>query len=548
VGFVFERCFKVIAGAGGAGLLVGPDAQQRVPTHLGITSKRWSVSLKLALRLAAVCVVPACVAGAMDYQRSALAPPIPAREFRGVWIATVGNIDWPSKPGLTTAEQKKELIAILDRMAGLKLNAVLFQVRPACDAMYASQIEPWSEYLTGTMGKAPAPFYDPLAFAIEAAHNRGLELHAWFNPYRALHFTSKSAIAPNHVTRAHPEFVRKYGKYYWLDPGEPGVRDYTLSVVMDVVRRYDIDGVHLDDYFYPDRVDAGADADFPDDASWRKWSAHGLPSPMSRPDWRRANVNTFVEQAYRSIKAAKPWVKFGISPRGIWRPGYPAQIKGMDAYATIYADSRKWLAEGWVDYFAPQLYWPVESRDQNFGALLGWWAQQNPKARHVWPGLNLSKAESWRPEEIQDQIRLTRRQPRVTGYICYNTSSLMRSATLRASLERDFNARLALVPATPWLSTNAPGKPALLLSAPGSGDLRLFIGKLSQENQSRWWLLQTRSGMDWKDELLPGTVRVKYFGNAQPDAIAVTLIDRFGNAGQPVVFEKRKRFMVPEGL
>ena len=269
---------------------------------------------------------------------------------------------------------------------------------------------------------------------------------------------------------------------------------------------------------------------------------------MSRPDWRRANVNTFVEQAYHSIKAAKPWVKFGISPRGIWRPGYPAQIKGMDAYATIYADSRKWLAEGWVDYFAPQLYWPLESREQNFGALLGWWAQQNPKARHVWPGLNLSKAESWRPEEIQDQIRLTRRQPRVTGYICYNTSSLMRSATLRASLERDFNARLALVPATPWLSTNAPGKPALLLSAPGSGDLRLFIGKHSQENQSRWWLLQTRSGMDWKDELLPGTVRVKYFGNAQPDAIAVTLIDRFGNAGQPVVFEKRKRFMVLEGL
>ena len=449
------------------------------------------------LRLAAAFFAPAFVAGAVGYQPSALVPPGTLREFRGVWVATVGNIDWPSKPGLTTAQQKRELIEILDHAAQLKLNAVLLQVRPACDALYASPIEPWSEYLTGTMGKAPQPFYDPLAFAVEEAHRRGLELHAWFNPYRALHFTSKSQIAPNHVSKTHPDLVRKYGNYLWLDPGEPGVRDYTLSVVMDVVKRYDIDGVHFDDYFYPDRRDSGADSDFPDEASWKKYLASASGARMSREDWRRENVNAFVERVYDSIKAVKPWVKFGISPRGIWRPGYPPQIKGMDAWGNVYADSRKWLANGWLDYFTPQLYWPIESKEQSFGALLKWWSQQNTKGRDLWPGLNATRANQWRPDEIPDQIRRARNQPGITGYVCYNASSLFRNESLSTTLEQEINVQPALVPALSWLHAGAPAKPALYLSGFTRGNLQLWMGKLSQDAQSRWWLLQTRSNGTW---------------------------------------------------
>jgi len=478
------------------------------------------------------------VAGAVGYQPSAVVPPQPAREFRGVWVATVANIDWPSRPGLSTSVQKEELLRILNRAAQLRLNAVIFQVRPACDAMYASAIEPWSEYLTGRMGKAPAPFYDPLAFAVEEAHKRGLELHAWFNPYRALHFTSKSALAANHVSRTHPEFVRQYGRYLWLDPGEPGMRDYTLSVVLDVVRRYDIDGVHLDDYFYPDRADSGAASDFPDNASWWKYRMSRTGGGMTRDDWRRENVNAFIERAYHSIKAAKPWVKFGVSPHGIWRPGHPPQIKGLDAYATIYADSRKWFAKGWLDYFAPQLYWPIESKEQSFVALLNWWARQNSSQRHLWPGLDVARADQWRPGEIAGQIRLVREEAGVTGYICYSASSLMRDTEVSAALPESVNREPALVPASPWLAKNRPSKPALFMNGLKGGDLQLMLGKPSQRDDTRWWLIQTRSGEKWTTEIIPGREWAKHFGNCRPDTIAVSRIDRAGDASQPVVLEK----------
>ncbi len=316
--------------------------------------------------------------------------PAPAREFRAAWIATVGNSCWPSKPGLTTAQQKAELLAILDRAAALKLNAVIFQVRPACDALYQSSIEPWSEYLTGIQGRAPSPFYDPLAFAVAEAHKRGLELHAWFNPFRAHHAQAVSPIAPNHVSRAHPEWVRPYGKLLWLDPGEPAVRDYSVRVVMDVVKRYDVDGVHFDDYFYPyaETNSAGVKMDFHDDATWKKF---GASSGLARDDWRRHNVDLFINEIYHHIKAEKPWVKFGISPFGIWRPQNPPGIKGFDAYSEIYADSLKWLHEGWCDYFSPQLYWGIEPPAQSFPALLAWWNGQNIRHRHIWPGMDSLK-------------------------------------------------------------------------------------------------------------------------------------------------------------
>ncbi len=275
--------------------------------------------------LSAFCILISAKLFAADENISV---PPPAREFRAAWITEVAvNPDWPSKPGLTTAQQKAELISLLDRAQQLHFNAVFFQVRPACDAFYSSSIEPWSDRITGTMGKAPEPFYDPLAFTIAEAHKRGLELHAWFNPFRAAHPETKSPPAPNHITRTHPELVRHYADQIWLDPGEPAAQARTLAVVLDVVKRYDVDGVVFDDYFYPYPVKnfAGHELDFPDDASWQKY---GMKTGLTRDDWRRDNVNQLVQKVSQEIKAAKPQVQFGISPFGIWRPQNPLANKG----------------------------------------------------------------------------------------------------------------------------------------------------------------------------------------------------------------------------
>ena len=309
-------------------------------------------------------------------------PPTVAREFRAVWVATVDNIDWPSKRTLGTDEQKAELITLLDRAASTGLNAVIFQVRPAGDALYESSIEPWSEYLTGRQGKAPSPLWDPLAFAVKEAHARGLELHAWFNPYRAKHPSAKGPLARSHLSRTNPSLVKTYGTHLWMDPGEPAVRARTLKVVLDVVKRYDIDGVHLDDYFYPYKEKrTNGSTDFPDDASFKKYRKAG--GDLDRDDWRRSNVDKLIEAMHVGIAKTKPWVKFGISPFGIWRPGNPESVVGFDAYTQLYADSRKWLRAGWVDYFTPQLYWAIAPEKQSYPKLLAWWAGQNEKGRHL---------------------------------------------------------------------------------------------------------------------------------------------------------------------
>jgi len=472
------------------------------------------------------------------YDPARLTPPPPAREFRAAWIATVANIDWPSKPGLPVAEQKAELTALLERAAQLKLNALIFQVRPACDALYASTFEPWSEYLTGTMGQAPEPAYDPLALAVAQAHQRGLELHAWFNPYRAGLTASKSPVAANHVRRTHPQLVREYGKYLWLDPGEREVQEYSLRVVMDVVKRYDVDGVHFDDYFYPYKESVGGkELEFPDDASWKKLGAGG---PLSREEWRRENVNRFILRVYQSIKATKPCVKFGVSPFGIWRPGNPAQIKGLDAYAELYADSRKWLVNGWLDYCAPQLYWAIEPKEQSFPALLTWWDDQNPKRRHIWPGMSTAKAATkWKPDEIPNQIRLARKQAVSSGHIHWNLKSLLRNPELQTTLAHGLYAEAALIPASKWLDSVAPGKPTLEATPDATGSVKLTWTHAGDEPV--WlWLLQTRHGKQWTTEILPAHVRTHTLAGGLPDAIALSAVDRVGNASLAAARSLRK--------
>ena len=319
------------------------------------------------------------------------------RELRGLWVATVNNGDWPSRRDLSSDQQKQELIAILDRAAAVHVNAIFLQVRPMADAFYPSALEPWSQFLGAT------PDYDPLAFAVQEAHARGLELHAWFNPFRG---------NPTTALRAY-----NYGRFVWMDPGDEAVRQRALDVISDVVRRYDIDGVHLDDYFYPYPENNG---DFPDEPSWQNYRGR-----LSRDAWRRDNINRFVRDLYASVKAIRPNVEVGISPFGIWRPRHPRQIRGFDAYAKIYADSKLWLQEGWVDYLAPQLYWPIEKREQSFPALLHWWSRQDIRGRGIVTGISINRPAT--RAEIARQLALVRDERQSVGFILFSAHTIMQN-------------------------------------------------------------------------------------------------------------------------
>ncbi|NJD11100.1 MAG: hypothetical protein FIB01_11930 [Gemmatimonadetes bacterium] len=462
--------------------------------------------------------------------------PALAREFRGVWVATVDNIDWPSAPGLPTERQQAELLAIMDRAVQLRLNAVIFQVRTQADALYASALEPWSEWLTGTMGQAPSPFYDPLQFAIEAAHERGLELHAWFNPYRAHSPAGRSPISANHISVARPELVRRYGTHLWLDPGEPGVQQHSIDVMLDVLRRYDVDGIHIDDYFYPYReVDsARVEIPFPDDASWQRYLAAG--GQLSRSDWRRHNVDQFVARLYAAIKETKPGVKFGVSPIGIWRPGHPAEACCFDAYEQIWADARKWLAEGSLDYFVPQLYRTMADTLMNYGVMLGWWGEQNLRNRHIYVGMIPSSVRSerrpggWSRDEIIGQIYVARGHPAAQGHVHFSARALMPSPdSLVARLQRRVYRSPALVPVSPWLGTGAPPAAPRIALAPGNPGQVLLRVQPGDNGEVRSWVVRARYGRRWQVDVVPaGRTEIALLGAAPLTEVAVSAVDRYG--------------------
>jgi uncharacterized lipoprotein YddW (UPF0748 family) len=548
--------------------------------------KQRGTRVVLAGALGCALLVAGCGGAVANPPEQGVGPPPVEREFRGVWVAAVGNYDWPSAPGLPVAEQQAELVRMLERARELRLNAVILHVRTAGDALYASELEPWSEYLTGEQGRPPEPFYDPLAFAIDEAHARGLELHAWFNPYRALHPTGSGRMAAHHISRTHPELVLRYGTHLWMDPGEDAVRERSLAVILDVLRRYDVDGIHIDDYFYPYREPGpdGQPLDFPDSASYGRYLAGG--GTLARGDWRRANVDRFVREMYEAVKREKPWVKVGISPIGTWRPGVAPQLGGFDAYEQIYADSRRWLVEGWLDYFVPQLYWPIGRTDVSFPLLLDWWARQNVLGRSLWAGLAPTRVDmdvggrgGWAPDEIPAQLHVTRGHPGSDGHVHYRISSLMgdgafdwingadtlsrrqvdsiravqrrvqlRRDTLQRKLLAETYTRPALVPTSPWLDSIPPAPPVASLSRAGGRvtvSLRPGAGKppFLWVIQSRWpegWradtvpparrslFIATREWPEgWRTEIVPAGGRAWIIGGAAPGASA-------GVPGSPV--------------
>jgi uncharacterized lipoprotein YddW (UPF0748 family) len=491
--------------------------------------------LILAVVAALAPVLPDVRLGA---QPSPSSPPAVDREFRAVWVATVGNIDWPSKQGLSTWDQQRELLAILDRAVSLNLNAVIFQIRPGADALYSSPYEPWSQFITGRQGRPPEPLWDPLAFAVEQAHRRGLELHAWFNPYRAAYMRDTLA-ALTHISKSDPELVRQYGRFLWMDPGDAEVRRRSVRAVVDVVKRYDVDGVHIDDYFYPypENDSSGKPLPFPDSVTYARYRKGG--GTLAKDDWRRDNVDKLVQTFYKSVHAAKPWVKVGVSPFGIWRPGNPAQIKGFDAYAQIYADSKKWLQAGWLDYLAPQLYWPIKPPDQSFPILYDWWLAQNTKQRHIWPGLATyrvaeNSARHISSQEVVDEIDTTRaRAPRERslGHIHYNMSALMKNPdSLDEKLANRYIAP-ALVPASPWLGAKVPGRPAITQgNSAATGELVVTFSP--PKGETPWlWTVSTLVGGVWTTAVLPGWVRSHRVADPATTRAVVRAVSRTGIEG-----------------
>lgn len=392
----------------------------------------------------------------------ALAPAVPAQpapkhEFRGAWIATVTNLDWPWTNDV--AQQKADLVAKLDALKAAGINAVMFQIRTEADAFYASSLEPWSRWLTGEQGKAPDPFYDPLAFAIEEAHKRGMELHAWFNPYRAVRGSGYPQAA-NHVSVARPEWILTFApaaagldSLKIINPGIPAARSYIADVVMDVVNRYDVDGVHFDDYFYPYPPNEIRGEDV---ATFNQYRG-----PFNDINvWRKYNINMFVREVGERIRASKPWVKYGISPFGIWKSGVPAGINGLSAVDVLHADALVWLQEQWLDYLTPQLYWPFGG-GQDYGKLAPWWASMM-NGRHLYPGLALYR--NYTTAEVPNQIRFNRAHPDIQGSVLFRTGNVLANSNkVTDSLRTNLYHRPALTPTMPWKSLEAPSGPSLLL-------------------------------------------------------------------------------------
>ena len=430
-------------------------------------------------------------------------PPPPLREFRGAWLATVRGIDFPNEPGASTEKQQKELLAIIEKAAALKLNALIFQVRSMGDAFYKSDIEPWSPWLTGVMGKAPSPAWDPLEFAIKEAHARGIELHAWFNPFRAMN-GNKYTPGGNHVSIQHPNWVSRYDADMWMDPGIEGVREQAKAVIMDVVKRYDVDGVHIDDYFYPYPVKkkgAAGYIEFEDMKSFAAYQSGG--GKLDRKAWRRDNVDGLVRDIYEGIKKLKPAVRFGISPFGLWRPGFPEGTgKGaLDPYEMIAADSLKWLQNGWCDYLAPQLYWPIKPANLSYTSLFDWWLKQNTAHRHIWPGMASQKILVDRqPAEILREISVTRERGQFMppGHIHWNVTALMKNqGTLATMVKERAYQDIALPPSASWLGADVPLRP-LVKTSGGKAEWGFEDPRLEGLGVGKWWLLQVNDGEAWK--------------------------------------------------
>jgi len=390
----------------------------------------------------------------------------PKREFRGVWVATVANIDWPSKPGLDARLQQEEIIEILEQHKKNGVNAIILQVRPTADAIYPSKLEPWSRFISGEQGKAPVPYYDPLEFWIREAHSRGMELHAWFNPYR-ISLSLEDKLSDSHIIHQHPEWCFSYGTRYYFSPANPEVREFVKNIVIDVVHRYDVDAVHFDDYFYPYQVEG---TPIPDSLEFVLYGDHFYPERVE--NWRRQNVDTIIQELSKAIKDVKPWVKFGISPFGVWRnrdmdPSGSETNAGTSNYDGLYADVISWQRKGWIDYLMPQLYWRDDHPRADFSTLAYWWNDFG-YGRSVYVGLapsrisRKSEHKLWRNKNhLLQQIEMIRSMEGYHGFGFFSSRHFFRKELkiLNRKLQKQYSQHPSLVPVMPWIDAVAPEAP-----------------------------------------------------------------------------------------
>ncbi|MEX0680099.1 MAG: family 10 glycosylhydrolase [Balneolales bacterium] len=398
----------------------------------------------------------------------------PREDFRGVWLASIGNLDWPVSNEQTVEEQKADAVAILDSLKGIGINAVLFQVRAESDALYASSYDPWSFWLTGEQGRAPDPFYDPLFFMVREAHKRGMELHAWLNPFRVERKKGQYDLAGNNVSLREPgwilEFESRPGEYYtMLNPGLPGVRDYVTNVVVDIIRRYDVDGIHFDDYFYPASPVSNEDS-----LAWRAYDN----DTGDIGDWRRDNINRLMAQIHDSLQALAPHVSYGISPFPI-RKNDDAGTNGLESYYTLYADGQAWLEAQSIDYINPQLYFEIGNDQADYASMLAYWTEAAyNNRRYIYAGLSpykLLPPHDWTLEQAVSQLRMNVEHPFLQGNIYFRTEHLLSNPKGYTDVLRDELYRYpALTPSMPWKNQEAPMQ-IDRLAASWSGDGRVVL-------------------------------------------------------------------------
>jgi len=465
-------------------------------------------------------------------------------ELRGAWIATVYNIDWPSKSSLSQEQQKSEMIHLLNVLESIKMNAVFFQIRSECDALYESPYEPWAKSLTGVSGKSPG--YDPLSFLIKEAHARGIEAHAWINPFRVqANATQVSKLDLNHIARKQPENLKKYRNHIWLNPARQDSQERVLKIITDVLKRYDIDGIHLDDYFYPypNILDGGIiEKDFPDSEDYKIYRQGGGRDSVY--EWRREHINNFVYKLSQTVRTNKPWVRFGISPFGIWKPHYP---KGIDARVIAYdhlaADSRHWFKKEWVDYLAPQLYWSKRQPEQDFKKLYKWWVSQ--EKAHLWPGIASSRindgtAASRPATEIVDQIRYTREKSRVEpGHIHWSVKSLLENRDDILKELKSLYLDAAVVPENPRAKNTLTNEVSIKVSYE-NGKTKIKwspITKNGGEKNISTFLIQAKFGRKWISMRVLGKQQRVYEFYGKPKMVSVQAINRYGKSGEPTSAE-----------
>lgn len=436
----------------------------------------------------------------------------PKREFRGAWIATVANIDWPSSRTATSSEQKEELIEMLEQLRSAGINAVLFQVRTECDALYNSQIEPWSYWLTGKQGSSPHPLFDPLDFAIQEAHKRGMELHAWLNPYRAVKTVGEYQVSESHISQTHPEWILTFDKYKMLDPGLPDVRNYIVSVVEDIITRYDVDGIHFDDYFYPYSPKISNE-----DSLSFKYFNNGFEDI---DDWRRYNINKMVELVHNKINEHKPHIKFGISPFGIVENKY-AGTSGFNSYSILYCDPLTWIREKTIDYLTPQIYWEIGHPKADYSKLLPWWASV-VEDRHLYVGHYSSRFTAKRYEgkksEIGDQLRINRSFKNIYGSVFFSAKSISNNSSGFAdTLKNNFYTYHALIPLMAWKDSIPPNAPKEFNARKSPGLVKLTWMKSEialDDDEAKYYLLykfKSDDNIDFENpenifKVLPGSI------------------------------------------